>query len=154
MEPAKSRTLFRFLLIGIIPVLLISIFVLLGPPALLAKSEQPSFCVSCHVMESEFEAWSHAGAHRRKLCVDCHLPNENKSAHYLWKAIDGMKDVLLFYSGSVPERITITEHGKKVVQSNCVRCHESTVMAIDTDRQCWNCHRRIQHRLSGAVATL
>jgi cytochrome c nitrite reductase small subunit len=105
-------------------------------------------------MEAQFEAWSHAGAHRRNLCVDCHLPNQNTGIHYVWKAIDGMKDVALFYSGQVPERITITEHGRKVLQQNCIRCHEQTVMNIDQQRNCWECHRRVMHTRSGALQTI
>lgn len=129
------------------------LFLVLGPPKLLAKSEQPDFCGSCHVMESEYDAWNHAGAHRRKLCVDCHLPNDNTAVHYMWKGLDGMKDVLLFYSGMVPEKIRITSHGEKVVQANCIRCHEQTVMSIDPDRKCWDCHRRLIHTRSGAMQT-
>jgi cytochrome c nitrite reductase small subunit len=132
----------------------VMLFLLFGPPKLLAKSDQPSFCVQCHVMESEFEAWAHAGAHRRKMCVDCHLPNGNAGVHYIWKSIDGMKDALLFYSGSVPEKIHLTAHGEKVVQANCVRCHEQTVMLIDQERNCWECHRRIMHTRSGAMQTI
>ena len=45
------------------------------------------------------------------------------------------------------------EHGKKTVQANCVRCHENTVEMIDQDRPCWDCHRRIMHRRSGAIET-
>lgn len=130
------------------------LFLLLGPPQLLAKSDTPAFCAGCHVMEQEFEAWSHAGAHRRKQCVDCHLPNQNAAAHYLWKSIDGMKDVALFYSGLASERIRISEHGAAVVQGNCVRCHGSAVEMIDTERKCWDCHRRLSHRRTGAMATL
>lgn len=130
------------------------IFLLLGPPNLLAKSDSPEFCAGCHVMQAEFDAWSHAGAHRRKQCVDCHLPNENAAVHYGWKAVDGLKDMLFFYSGRVPERITLTGHGAEVLQRNCVRCHEQTVMLISHDRKCWTCHRRLQHRLSGAMQTV
>ncbi len=130
------------------------LFLLFGPPKLLAKSDQPSFCVQCHVMESEFEAWSHAGAHRRKTCVDCHLPNGNAGIHYVWKSIDGMKDVLIFYSGSVPKNVHLTAHGEKVVQENCIRCHEQTVSMINHERNCWECHRRIMHTRSGAMQTI
>ncbi|MEW6429461.1 MAG: cytochrome c nitrite reductase small subunit [Thermodesulfobacteriota bacterium] len=133
---------------------LASIFVAVGPPQLLARSESPLFCAGCHVMESEYQAWSHAGAHRREMCVDCHLPNDNTLLHYTWKSIDGLKDVAVFYSGRVPERITISEHGRKVVQQNCLRCHETTVMHIDRERICWDCHRRVSHRRSGAITTL
>ncbi len=134
--------------------LLILLFLLFGPPQLLAKSDQPSFCVQCHVMESEYEAWAHAGAHRRRTCVDCHLPNGNAGIHYVWKSIDGMKDALIFYSGTVPEKIHLTAHGQKVVQANCVRCHEQTVMLIDHERACWECHRRIMHTRSGTMQTI
>jgi cytochrome c nitrite reductase small subunit len=133
---------------------LLLVFLLLGPPKILAKSDKPSFCVGCHVMEAEYQAWAHTGAHRRKACVDCHLPNENAGIHYVWKAIDGMKDVAIFYSGTVPEHIELTAHGEKVLQANCIRCHEQTVMHINQDRKCWECHRRIMHTRSGAMQTI
>ena len=53
------------------------LFLALGPPGLLAKSETPDFCASCHVMEAQYESWFHHGAHKRIRCVDCHLPNDN-----------------------------------------------------------------------------
>jgi cytochrome c nitrite reductase small subunit len=116
--------------------------------------DKSEYCVSCHVMEAEYEAWMHSGAHRRKDCVDCHLPNENRFVHYLWKSIDGLKDLIVFHSGQVPEQIKISSHGREVLQNNCIRCHETTVMVIDTDRQCWNCHKRISHIHTGIRATL
>lgn len=128
-------------------------FLMLGPPGLLAKSETPEFCSSCHVMEAEYEAWFHEGAHRRINCVDCHLPHQNVAAHYVWKSIDGMKDVMIFYSGRVPETIKISQHGQNVLQANCIRCHEMAVDRIDNDRLCWSCHRRLAHIRSGTIAT-
>ena len=132
--------------------LVVALFLAFGPPKLLAKSDQPAFCLQCHVMESQFDAWSHAGAHRRKMCVDCHLPNDNAAVHYVWKAIDGMKDVAAFHSGRIPERITLSDHGAEVVQRNCIRCHQETISQMDTTRQCWTCHRQLRHRQTGVVA--
>jgi cytochrome c nitrite reductase small subunit len=129
------------------------VYVLLGPPGLLAKSERPQFCASCHVMESQYEAWFHAGAHRRKDCVDCHLPNQNATMHYVWKSIDGLKDVVFFYSGHVPDNIRISEHGQKAVQANCLRCHQEMVDRIASERKCWDCHRRITHLASAPQRT-
>jgi cytochrome c nitrite reductase small subunit len=120
-----------------------------SPPA----GSGSDYCISCHAMESQYEAWSHSGSHRRKMCVDCHLPNENKVVHYLWKSIDGLKDVLIFHSGKVPEPIKISSHGEKVLQANCIRCHETTVMLMDRERKCWNCHRRISHMHTGIRET-
>ena len=127
-------------------------FLLVGPPQLLALSVSPAFCASCHVMEEQHAAWSHAGAHRRSHCVDFHLPNGNPLVHYVWKSIDGMKDVVVFNSGMVPDRITLSEHGAKVVQGNCIRCHAEAVSQMDTTRQCWGCHRQLRHRMTGMVA--
>ncbi len=127
-------------------------FLLFGPPKLLAKSESPDFCAGCHTMQAEYEAWAHTGAHRRKLCVDCHLPNDNLALHYVWKSLDGAKDIALFYSGMAREQAAISAHGREVLQANCLRCHRSTAEFIDPGRPCWECHRRLQHRRSGVLS--
>lgn len=129
------------------------LFIMFGPPKLMAKTETPDFCASCHVMESQFEAWFHTGAHRSIRCIDCHLPHENIGAYYTWKSIDGMKDMFIFYSGRVPETITLSLHGERTVQSNCARCHETAVEKIDRTRNCWECHRWLQHNLAGSRMT-
>ena len=139
---------------GIFCVVLLGLFLLFGPPQLLAKSESPAFCASCHVMKPQYTAYSHNGAHRRLQCVDCHLPNNNPVSHYIWKSIDGMKDVLVFHTGTVPERITISSHGGSVIKSNCIRCHTTLVSQMDTSRNCWSCHRRISHTGTGALQTM
>lgn len=154
MIRSNSRKAVFTLVVAAVGAVLLLLFFLVGPPKILATSDAPAFCGGCHVMETEYDAWAHAGAHRRKQCVDCHLPNEHTGVHYLWKGIDGMKDVVLYYSGMVPGRIRLTEHGETVVQANCIRCHEQTVMFINHGRKCWDCHRRIAHTRSGAMQTL
>jgi cytochrome c nitrite reductase small subunit len=131
-----------------------AVFLLVGPPHLLERSESPAFCASCHVMEEQHTAWRHAGAHRSIRCVDCHLPNDHPARHYLWKTIDGMKDVVVFFSGRVPETISLSAHGKRTVQANCSACHAETVSMTDTTRTCWHCHRQMSHRLTGIAADL
>jgi cytochrome c nitrite reductase small subunit len=128
-------------------------FVAFGPPQLMAKTESATFCASCHVMQSQFEAWFHVGAHRSIRCVDCHLPHESLPAYYVWKSIDGMKDVLVFYSGRTPETITLSERGRGFVQANCIRCHSERVAMINQERDCWDCHRFLQHHLAGVRLT-
>ena len=129
------------------------VFVAFGPPQLMAKTETALFCASCHVMESQYEAWFNVGAHRTIRCVDCHLPHENMPAYYVWKSIDGMKDVIVFYSGRPPETITLSERGRRFVQVNCIRCHTERVAMINQDRECWDCHRFLQHSLAGERLT-
>lgn len=129
--------------------LVVGAFLLFGPPQLLATSETPEFCAACHVHESHYEAWFHVGAHRSLKCVDCHLPGESLAAHYVWKSIDGMRDVAVFYSGRAPDILELTDHAKAVLQANCIRCHEGRVAMIDQQRPCWECHRFVQHRRAG-----
>ena len=131
----------------------VALFLSFGPPKLLAKSETPLFCSSCHVMQSQYESWFHVGAHRTINCVDCHLPNRNLAAHYVWKSIDGMKDVMAFYGGRVPETIALSAHGQQTVQENCVRCHGERVARINQERNCWDCHRFLRHQLAGTRMT-
>ena len=150
----RSPRHLRFtILFAILAVTAVTAFLLVGPPQLLAKSESPTFCAGCHVMEEQHTAWSHAGAHRRVRCVECHLPNDNFATHYVWKSIDGMKDFVYFHTGMVSERIALTGHGAKVLQSNCIRCHEQAVSQMDTTRECWSCHRQLRHRLTGVIAS-
>jgi cytochrome c nitrite reductase small subunit len=129
------------------------IFLAFGPLQLMARTETPSFCASCHVMQSQFEAWFNVGAHRSIRCVDCHLPHDNKAVYYLWKSVDGMKDVVVFYSGRIPEYIEVSDRGKGFVQSNCIRCHFERVAMISQERDCWECHRFLQHNLAGVRLT-
>ncbi|MEW5910200.1 MAG: NapC/NirT family cytochrome c [Thermodesulfobacteriota bacterium] len=129
------------------------VFLSFGPPQLMAKTETPLFCSSCHVMQSEFEAWFNVGAHRTIRCVDCHLPHQNLPVYYFWKSVDGLKDVMVYYSGTTPETITISKKQEKVVQVNCIRCHTSRVERIDPNRNCWECHRWLQHHRAGVRLT-
>lgn len=126
-------------------------FVSFGPPQLLAKSETPEFCGSCHVMSIEYETWLRS-VHRSVKCIDCHLPNDGLVEHYVWKGIDGMKDVVYFYGGLVSEEIHASARAKRVVKANCIRCHGELVSRINVrDRNCWDCHRRVTHRGAGAI---
>jgi cytochrome c nitrite reductase small subunit len=125
-------------------------FLAFGPPKLMARTESPQFCASCHVMMGKYETWFHMGTHRNVRCVDCHLPHTDPARYYLWKSIDGMKDVIVFYSGNTPEYIEVSERGQRFIQGNCLRCHSERVAMIDRNRACWDCHRFLQHQLAGA----
>lgn len=127
-------------------------FLAFGPPQLYATSESPEFCASCHVMESQYEAWFHAGAHRRIKCVDCHLPNDTTARHLVWKGIEGGRDFVAFHSGRFADDIRLSSHGAQVVKENCLRCHTETMARVNEDRNCWECHRRLRHKQTGAMA--
>ncbi|MEW6408627.1 MAG: cytochrome c nitrite reductase small subunit [Nitrospirota bacterium] len=153
MDGSRSKKVILFIVIAGVAGVAVFLFFLIGPPKLMAKTDEPDFCVKCHVMESQYESWIHAGAHRRKKCVDCHLPHENKGIYYLEKARYWLKTGLVFYSGRVPEEIKVSSRGRKVLQTNCVRCHDITLLPADTERRCWDCHRRVTHKLTGIIKT-
>jgi cytochrome c nitrite reductase small subunit len=146
----------KFLLYVLAAVVVLAIFgayVAFGSPGLYAKSESPEFCGSCHVLQPEYEAWFHSGAHHNIKCVDCHLPNNNLANHLFWKSVDGVKDTLAFHTGFVSETIRISEHGAAVVEANCRRCHAELLARINENRRCWDCHRRVSHKRTGTIAT-
>jgi cytochrome c nitrite reductase small subunit len=47
----------------------------------------------------------------------------------------------------------ISDHGAKVVLENCQRCHAELISRIHEDRRCWDCHRRLSHKRTGAMET-
>jgi len=150
----KSRLFWLILLVLVVVGAGLGAFLGFGPPKLFAKSESPEFCGSCHVMESRYEAWFHAGAHRRVKCVDCHLPNDNVVHHLAGKMFDGGQEFLAFHTGRFPEDIRLSNHGAKVLRENCLRCHSETMARVNEDRNCWFCHRQLRHKQTGVVATL
>lgn len=152
MSPAKRKILVYVLIAAAIGAVL-GTFVAFGPPGLYARSESPEFCGSCHVLQPEYEAWFHSGAHQNIKCVDCHLPNNNLANHLFWKSVDGVKDTLAFHTGLVSETIRISDRGAKVVLGNCQRCHAEIISRIHEDRRCWDCHRRLSHKRTGAIET-
>lgn len=124
-----------------------------GPPKLIERTETPKFCGLCHSMEPQHAAWEHS-AHRAARCIDCHLPNDNAADHYFWKTIDGNKDVFYEFSGLREyDEIRLSGHGRRVLQANCIRCHEALVTHIDKKRACIDCHRTVGHKLQGTLRT-
>jgi cytochrome c nitrite reductase small subunit len=152
MSLPKRKTLV-YVLIAAAIVAVLGLFVTFGPPGLYAKSESPEFCGSCHVLQTEYEAWFHSGAHHRIKCIDCHLPNDNLPNHLLAKGLEGIKDAVKFHTGMVSDTIRISDHGAKVVLENCQRCHAEIIARIHEDRRCWDCHRRVSHKRTGAIET-
>ena len=73
--------------------------------------------------------------------------------HLTWKTLDGLKDFTAFHMGRVSDNMQISDHGAKVVLANCQRCHAETISRINEDRRCWDCHRRLSHKRTGAIET-
>ena len=109
----------------------------------------PQTCNNCHVMDTEYQGWYGAGHQDRAVCSDCHTPHAF-IPKYLYKAQSGLHDVIAFSTGNIPTAIRAKDSTKKIVQENCIRCHDGTVTAImsgeqEFDRNCFDCHRNTAH---------
>ncbi len=75
-------------------------------------------------------------------------------AYYLEKGRQGAHDVFVFTTGTTPEVLRANANSQKIIQSNCIRCHQTTVEDIvmgaqPFDRKCWDCHRSVAHGQRG-----
>lgn len=113
----------------------------------------PTTCNNCHVMDAAYEGWYHAGHQSWATCIDCHTPH-NIVLKYLYKAKSGANHVTMFSTGHIPEPLRAAEDTQRIVQANCIRCHEETVSEINDgvmdpestgDRYCYECHRSVAH---------
>jgi len=115
--------------------------------------DDPTACNNCHVMDSAYEGWFHAGHSRVATCTDCHVPHDFVPK-YLMKAYSGMNHVLHFTLGDIPEPLRAQNYTRDIIQTNCIRCHANTVSEIadggmDAGRNCVFCHRSVAHGLRG-----
>jgi cytochrome c nitrite reductase small subunit len=115
--------------------------------------DNPSTCNNCHVMDSVYEGWYHGGHSRWTTCSDCHTPHA-LIPKYLVKAQSGYHHVSAFVLGDIPDAIRAKETSRRVVQENCIRCHEETIADLDwgmgyteadSERYCFDCHRSAAH---------
>jgi cytochrome c nitrite reductase small subunit len=129
-------------------------------------SDNPETCINCHVMNPQFNDWAHSAHRNVANCNDCHVPHDNVFSKYLFKAQDGLRHATIFTLRNEPQVIHIREAGKKVVQANCIRCHERVVSAGYLgsvlpgyhnhlkERSCLECHRETPHsRVNGLSST-
>ena len=126
-------------------------------------SEDPSVCINCHVMVPQFTAYQH-GAHRGvATCNDCHLPHANIVSKFIAKGRLGIRHATVYATRREPQVIRATRATQRIVQKNCLRCHEKlveTVPMVDAAMsgswregggRCWECHREVGH---GAMSGL
>lgn len=120
-------------------------------------SDEPTTCINCHVMNSEYATWTHSSHREVATCNDCHVPHDNVFRTYFFKAQDGLRHATIFTLRLEPQVIQIKHAGESVVQENCIRCHSPLLADANMtawnphfsknryDRQCWECHREIPH---------
>lgn len=126
-------------------------------PAYLGHSSDT--CNNCHVMDTQYEGWFHGAHANAATCTDCHLPEDNFFYKYFYKGKSGMRDVIHFTFGWIPDEFHALDDTKAIVQKNCIRCHSETVSAVadgamDSERRCSACHRNVYHGPPGLTGTV
>lgn len=119
-------------------------------------SDEPTTCVNCHVMKTEYATWQHSAHGRVTTCNDCHVPQDNVFKKYYFKATDGMRHSAIFTARTYEQSIRMREPGRKVVMDNCIRCHGNLTAMLKSNvdykstlngkqKVCWDCHREVPH---------
>ncbi len=115
-------------------------------------SDDPRACINCHIMAPQYANWIHSAHRETAVCNDCHVPHQTIFHHYLFKAMDGTRHSYVYTFRLEPQTITMHAMGRKTVQDNCMRCHETLLSRTamghqpkDQQRLCWECHRHTPH---------
>lgn len=114
-------------------------------------SADPKACVNCHIMQPEYDSWQKASHHTVATCVQCHLPHEFPDK-YISKAENGYNHSKAFTLQNFPEPIAITEKNSRILQQNCIDCHNAMVenlahgSTVGTGAvRCVKCHQTVGH---------
>jgi len=108
-------------------------------------TDQASFCGSCHSM-SEAALTHQRSVHAKLACNECHAPY-NLVAKVPFKTKEGMRDMYVTATSTIPDLIHPGGETKDVTQANCLRCHaETTSTVVMTSKPyCTDCHRSVPH---------
>ncbi len=124
-----------------------------GGYGVIAFTNSPSFCSSCHEMAPEYSSYT-ASAHNQITCVQCHI--KPGTINMLTHKVKSLKEVYYHVTG-VPEQIVQTEE-EAVSNENCLQCHSKNRLVtasgdlkvshkkhIEQDIPCISCHAGVVH---------
>ena len=129
-------------------------------------SDDPRACLNCHIMAPQFATWQRGSHARVASCNDCHVPHDNIFRKYFFKAMDGSRHAFMFTFHLEPQVIRVHEPGIRVIQENCMHCHEDllhdTRLSVATGKMalhgegklCWDCHRETPHGSVNSLASV
>ena len=113
-------------------------------------SNDPKVCVNCHIMQPQYDAWQKSSHHAVAGCVECHLPHDFVGK-YVAKGLNGWSHSRAFTMQDFPEPIAITDYNARILQQNCLACHEAMVhdtvvtAAPGQELRCVHCHQTVGH---------
>jgi cytochrome c nitrite reductase small subunit len=113
-------------------------------------SDDPGACVNCHVMQPQYDSWLNSSHQPRATCNDCHLPH-GFLGRWTAKADNGFFHSWAFTFQNFHEPIQIKERNLRILQENCVSCHQTMVTHLLPERvtgetrTCFTCHHSVGH---------
>lgn len=114
-------------------------------------STDPKACANCHIMLPQYDSWQKSSHHAVAGCVECHLPH-GLVAKYLAKAENGYHHSKGFTLQDFHEPILIKEKNSRILEANCIHCHEDLVHDLvpaarsgDEPNRCVHCHSGVGH---------
>lgn len=153
----KNKRKYRFIVAALTGLIIgLIFFILYISKAHSYLSDDPRACINCHIMAPEYSTWAHSSHGRNTVCNDCHVPHDNVARKYYFKAMDGLRHATIFSWRAEPQVITMHKPGQKVVQENCIRCHDALNSVVGTavtakqarhgdGKLCWDCHSDVPH---------
>ncbi len=114
-------------------------------------STNPQACANCHIMQQQYDGWLKSSHHTAATCADCHVPHSFLAKYYI-KSENGFLHSTAFTLQNFHEPITIRDSSKRILNKNCLHCHESMVGQIaghektESDPNfCTRCHGSVGH---------
>jgi len=149
-KSSKHRA-FKLAIVAIVGVFIgLSFFTMHYAEATSYLSNDPTACINCHVMNDHFNGWQQASHKNVATCNDCHVPHD-LIGKYLTKIDHGYRHSKGFTFQDFHEPIQIKPSSLRIVNDNCMRCHEALVDGILTSHggreqvQCVHCHSDAGH---------
>ena len=133
-------------LLGVVASLLV--YMLFLTQAWVYFSNDPYACTNCHVMEESVSSWLASSHHATALCYDCHAPR-SAGARQISRATNGIRHGWVFTFGAGEVAHLLREESSRIVEKNCIRCHEGLFGGPGAERAsggtCTRCHRAVGH---------
>jgi len=114
-------------------------------------STDPRNCTNCHVMQAQYDAWSHGPHKNVATCDDCHLPHDSIVNKLLVQGEDGVLHGYKFTTGDYPTTIVIRDSSLAVVNQSCLSCHGTLTATMHEATKptqtitCTHCHANVGH---------
>ena len=152
-KSTRPRATGSLILLGVLAGILLGVggYTFLYAEGLSYMSDDPEVCINCHIMQPQYDSWQKSSHHAVAVCVDCHLPHDF-FGKYIAKADNGWHHSKGFTLQNFHEPIMIKGPNARILQDNCLACHEDIVHELVVgvngpveEVRCVHCHVTVGH---------